>query len=62
MDVFLIHQLAIARKTMTYHCAGALIMGGMNHYEAVEVFKMAGRHRKSISVPVGCTCNKGHVS
>lgn len=41
------HQLAIARKTLTYSDAGAAIMGGPTKAEAREIiFKLTGKRPK----------------
>ena len=37
MDIFDRHQMKIARDTLKMSPAGASIMGGMNHSEAVAV-------------------------
>ena len=48
------HQLKIARDTMKMHCTGALIMGGMNHREALAVIhKLTGA---IVGTPEGCSC------
>jgi len=49
-DVGKKHQLKIARDTMKMHCAGAKVMGGMDHVRAAEVLGKP--------VPDGCTCGK----
>ncbi len=41
------HQLKIARQTLKYSDAGALIMGGMTKAEAREViYKLTGKRAK----------------
>lgn len=47
-DVATKHQIKIAVKTLKMHKAGALIMGGMNHKEAVKVLRKAGWSDKKI--------------
>ena len=45
LDVFETHQLRIARQTLKYSDAGALIMGGPSKPEAVEIiFRLTGKH------------------
>ena len=52
------HSLKIARQTMRMHCAGARIMGGMDHRQAVEVIERLTGKR----VPTAPDCNcKGEV-
>jgi hypothetical protein len=48
MDIFKKHQLAIAKKTMTYSCSGAFILGGMDHIDAARLL-----NRKT---DANCTC------
>lgn len=44
VSVFDKHQLAIARKTLTYSDVGALVMGGMTKEEArAVILKLTGR-------------------
>lgn len=42
------HQRMIALKTLTMHEAGASIMGGMNHRQAVEVLRNLGMDNLAI--------------
>lgn len=47
LNVFEKHQLAIARKTLTYSDAGALIMGGPSKDEAREIImQLTGKKAK----------------
>ena len=47
LSVFEKHQLAIAKKTLTYSDAGALIMGGMTKEEAkIIIKKLTGKEVK----------------
>jgi hypothetical protein len=41
-DVFLRHQVAIAKRTLTMNDEGAFVMGGMTKDEAREILKKAG--------------------
>ena len=41
-SVFEKHQIAIAKKTLTYSDVGAKIMGGMTKDEAREILKKHG--------------------
>ena len=44
LSVFDRHQLAIAKKTLTYSDAGALIMGGPTKREAVDIiYRLTGQ-------------------
>ncbi len=43
-----LHQKRIARDTMRMHCAGALIVGGMNHPTAAALLR--------VQLPADCTC------
>ena len=53
MEVGKKHQLKIARDTLKMSCAGARIMGGMDHCEAFLILKIAGR---PMPWPAGCDC------
>ena len=54
MTVFEKHVLRIARDTMRMHCAGARIMGGQTHREAVD--RIADVTGKRPSLPTDCSC------
>ena len=34
------HQLSIARSTLRLSCAGAIVMGGPNHLEAITTIEL----------------------
>ncbi len=54
MDVFKKHQLRIAKATLKMHCVGALVMGGMNHPQAIAIIKeFTGKTNSRFS---DCTC------
>ena len=48
MNVFENHQKKIALATLKMHKAGASVMGGMTHQEAVQFLKKIGMSEQSI--------------
>lgn len=56
LDVGQRHQLRIARDSMRMHCAGVLIMGGPNHYDAAAIIeRLTGA---IVAIDADCTCRK----
>lgn len=48
------HQLKVARGSMRMHCAGALIMGGPNHYQSARIIEqLTGA---IIGIDADCKC------
>ena len=55
------HQLAVARKTLTYSDAGAKIMGGPTKEEAREIIlRLTGRPAKEASQKTSADCVRQH--
>jgi hypothetical protein len=48
MNVFESHQKKIALATLKMHKAGAAVMGGMDHPEAVQCLKKMGMSKASL--------------
>ncbi len=42
MDIFTKHQIKIAKQTLKYSDAGALVMGGMTKEQAKEILRKHG--------------------
>lgn len=48
------NQLSVARRTMQMSCVGALIMGGPNHKESIQIIYYFTRQQYKL--PPDCTC------
>lgn len=50
-DVFLYHQLKIARQTLSYSDLGAALMGGMTKQEAMKLLSIHGNSFEKAKYP-----------